>query len=78
MLNSFLFRIHSCMKPASRNLHNKDMINHAGSMAKVFETCKSCFAIILNNRTLIEFYTNETRMHEPAQQGHDHNMRVQQ
>jgi len=49
------------MKPASKNLHNKDMINHAGSMAKVFETYKSCFAIILNNRTLIEFYTNETR-----------------
>ena|GEM_PF-2993359 len=47
------------MKPASSNLHNKDMIKHAGSMAKVFETCKSCFAIILNNRTLIEFYTNE-------------------
>jgi hypothetical protein len=59
------------MKPACTDLHNKDMINHAGSMAKVFETCKLYVFISLKYSTLTEFYAYETCIQEPAQQGHD-------
>ncbi len=51
------------MKPASSNLHNKDMIIHAGSMAEVTETNELHAIIILKYKLLIKLYTNETRMH---------------
>jgi len=66
---------YNLVKPACTDLHNKEMNrtrvsgwltkgnNHAGSMAEVNEIFKSCFVIMLNNKTLVEFYTNKLSLH---------------
>ncbi len=48
------------MKPACSNLHNKDVIKHAGSMAEGSKSCNVGSKIILKYRTLIKLYTSKS------------------